>query len=559
MTVLATAGHVDHGKSTLVNFLTGQETDRLKEEKLRGLTISLGYTYFDYEEKRFSIVDVPGHSDYFKNTISGFSNVDGVLFCIDSTQGWSQQSEEHFLSLLNLGINNLLFFLTKIDKQEIVFGKNELLNKLIDFKEIKYNYIEFSSINADKKSVQKIIYEFFNKSESSINPPSLWVDRVFSIEGIGKVITGTASKNMSFDKVFVDDQQSQLDIREVESVGQKLNSSITSSSRIAISLKNNKSDLKKGSLLTNQLLKETTYMLIKPNTDTDLFLEKGTLRIYVGTRTQTVKKLKTIKVDNKTLLLLQLEKSLPVLNFQKVLVHNLSKNMFIGGSVVHSTNNSYLIKKLNREFQIKENIISKDLFTLIPENLLASKSEGFKKIGKFYIENSKLKTFEEKIKSNIAEINRSGVGSFFYKNLFIEEKELNMLFTDFKSIKIHKSHVVENKILDINNQLLTEIKSELGNELDVSPIDLSKYDTEAIKSLFMNSCLFRVSKNIVISEDQRNHLLEIIDSLPNNFSVKDFKEQSSLTRKYAIPYLEFLDKELVTKKIDSSGLRKKIN
>ena len=116
MTVLATAGHVDHGKSTLVNFLTGQETDRLKEEKQRGLTINLGYTHFDYEDKRFSIVDVPGHSDYFKNTISGFSNVDGVLFCVDSTQGWSQQSEEHFLSLINLGINNLIFFLTKIDK-----------------------------------------------------------------------------------------------------------------------------------------------------------------------------------------------------------------------------------------------------------------------------------------------------------------------------------------------------------------------------------------------------------------------------------------------------------
>ena len=151
MTVLATAGHVDHGKSTLVNFLTGQETDRLKEEKQRGLTISLGYTYFDYEEKRFSIVDVPGHSDYFKNTISGFSNVDGVLFCVDSTQGWSQQSEEHFLSLINLGINNLLFFLTKTDKKDIVFGKNELINKLIDFKEINYSLVEFSSINSDKK------------------------------------------------------------------------------------------------------------------------------------------------------------------------------------------------------------------------------------------------------------------------------------------------------------------------------------------------------------------------------------------------------------------------
>ena len=232
MTVLATAGHVDHGKSTLVNFLTGQETDRLKEEKQRGLTINLGYTHFDYEDKRFSIVDVPGHSDYFKNTISGFSNVDGVLFCIDSTQGWSQQSEEHFLSLLNLGINNLIFFLTKIDKKETVFRKNDLINKLIDFKEIHYELIEFSSINSNKDAVQKNIYDFFSQCKVNLNPPSLWVDRAFSIEGIGKVITGTASKNMSFDKVFVNDQKTQLDIREVESVGKKISSLISSSSRI---------------------------------------------------------------------------------------------------------------------------------------------------------------------------------------------------------------------------------------------------------------------------------------------------------------------------------------
>ena len=559
MTVLATAGHVDHGKSTLVNFLTGQETDRLKEEKQRGLTISLGYTYFDYEEIRFSIVDVPGHSDYFKNTISGFSNVDGVLFCIDSTQGWSQQSEDHFLSLLNLGINNLLFFLTKTDKKETVFGKDELVNKLIDFKEINYELIDFSSINSDKKAIQKSIYEFFSKSEINRNPPSLWVDRFFSIEGIGKVITGTASKHMRFDTVFVDDQQTQLAIREVESVGQKLTSLISSSSRIAISLKNNKLDLKKGSLLTNQLMKVATYMFIKPNTNADLFLEKGTLRIYVGTHTQIIKRVRSIKIDNKTLLLVHLEKSIPALDFQKVLVQNLSKNMFIGGSVVYSTNNRNLIKKLIRDFRMKENIISKDVFTLIPENLLSSDNERFERIGKFYIKNSKLKTLEENIKSNVIEINKSGVGNYFYKNFYVEENELNKLFDNFKSIKIHGDHIVENKILDVDSQLLEEIKSELGNELNVSAIDLRKYDTEAVKSLFMNGCLFRVSKNIVISKDQKSQLIEIIDSLPNNFSITDFKEQSSLTRKHAIPFLEFLDKELVTRKIDSSGLRKKIN
>ena len=130
MTVLATAGHVDHGKSTLVEFLTGQETDRLEEEKQRGLTINLGYTYFEHEGRIFSIVDVPGHSDYFKNTISGFSNVDGVLFCIDTTQGWSQQSEEHFVSLINLGINNILFFLTKVDKPEVLIDRESLFLSL---------------------------------------------------------------------------------------------------------------------------------------------------------------------------------------------------------------------------------------------------------------------------------------------------------------------------------------------------------------------------------------------------------------------------------------------
>ena len=559
MTVLATAGHVDHGKSTLVNFLTGQETDRLKEEKQRGLTINLGYTYFDFEDKRFSIVDVPGHSDYFKNTVSGFSNVDGVLFCIDSTQGWSQQSEEHFLSLLNLGVNNLLFFLTKIDKKEIVFSKNDLKNKLIDFKEINFGVIEFSSINSDKKIVKKNIYEFFSKSEININPPSLWVDRVFSISGIGKVITGTASKNMGFNKVFVDDQHNQLDIREIESLGQKLTSSVLSSSRIAISLKNNKSKPKKGSLLTNQLLKEKTFLFVKPNTDTRLFSEKGTLRIYVGTKTQTIKNFKTIKINNKTIVLVQLEKSISVLDFQKVLVHNLTKNTFSGGSVLFSTNNNYLIKKIIKESRMKNNITSKDIFTLIPENLLESNYDDYKKIENFYIKNNELKYLEENIKTNIYKINKFGVNNYFYKNFYIEEEELKKLFVDFESINIQKGQIVENKILDIDIQLLTEIKSNLGDTLNVNEIDLKKYETEAIKSLFINNCLYRVSKKIVISEEQRSQLIKIIDILPKNFSVSDFKEKSSLSRKYAIPYLEFLDRELITKKIDSSGLRMKIN
>ena len=139
MTVIATAGHVDHGKSTFVNFLTKQETDRLPEEKERGLTINLGYTYFTYENKTYSIVDVPGHKDYFKNTVSGFSNADVILFIIDSTENWSEQSEEHFQALVALNKRNFLFIYTKTDLLKDEIDKKILLTKIKSFQDINYD------------------------------------------------------------------------------------------------------------------------------------------------------------------------------------------------------------------------------------------------------------------------------------------------------------------------------------------------------------------------------------------------------------------------------------
>ena len=163
--VVTVMGHVDHGKSTFVNFLTGQETDRLKEEKIRGLTINLGYTYFEFKNKRISIVDVPGHVDYFKNTIAGFANVDGIIFCIDSVQGWSRQSEEHFQAISNLQINNIFFVLTKTDLLDSPVDKGFLEKKLKSEKLINYTIEEFTYKTSDLKLFQEKIVDFF-KSDS---------------------------------------------------------------------------------------------------------------------------------------------------------------------------------------------------------------------------------------------------------------------------------------------------------------------------------------------------------------------------------------------------------
>ncbi len=163
MTVLATAGHVDHGKSTFVNFLTNQETDRLAEEKQRGLTINLGYTYFKDENQTYSIVDVPGHSDFFKNTVSGFSNANVILFIIDSTQGWSQQSEQHFNTLIELGKENFIFVYTKIDLLEPLTKYDDLDKQSEKLKNLNYKVLEFDLKNSKRDKIIKEIVEFIKE------------------------------------------------------------------------------------------------------------------------------------------------------------------------------------------------------------------------------------------------------------------------------------------------------------------------------------------------------------------------------------------------------------
>src|SRR5467141_1308764 len=118
--ILATAGHVDHGKSALVKALTGIDPDRLPEEKARGITIDLGFaelglTGANGETFHVGIVDVPGHEDFVRNMIAGVGSIDLALLMVAADDGWMPQTEEHFQILLYLGIKQIVVALTKSD------------------------------------------------------------------------------------------------------------------------------------------------------------------------------------------------------------------------------------------------------------------------------------------------------------------------------------------------------------------------------------------------------------------------------------------------------------
>ena len=558
MTVIATAGHVDHGKSTFVNFITGQATDRLPEEKKRGLTINLGYTYFTVQDKTYSVVDVPGHKDFYKNTIAGFANADVILFIIDSIQNWSEQSEQHFQSLISLSKKNYIFVFTKVDKIEGEINKQILKNKLDDHKDINYIVLEFNKQTSSRKKFCELIHNFIQSCEFDSKSPSMWVDRSFSIDGIGKVITGTASKGFDYQNIIFNLYNQKLQIKEVQSKDRKNNDdSVTK--RIAISLKKtNKYYPEKGDLLSNEKIYFSKNLFIKFN---DQHLKKssfkGTLRLFFGTDNSLITKIKMINSKKEIYGLLSIYKTVPIPSFENLLIQNIDKNQYFGGEFLFSVDETQ-IDNLNNKIKNKDKIDNLlDIFDFL-DIKFAEKNENYKQIKNLYFNKSTIDQIITILDSDINSVNKVGVKDYFESNYQISVEILRELIKDIDNIDILNNQII--KKLD-NYQTLEDqyikICSLLGKKLDVNIIDTNKFDRNDLKELFISKKIYRVNSKIIISDKHVNQLIELIESMPKTFTIKDFKEQTNLSRKYSVPYLELLDKLQVTQKIDKAGTRKR--
>lgn len=202
--ILGTAGHIDHGKSSLVRALTGTDPDRLPEEQLRGVTIELGFAHLSLADPsqmdsvyELGIVDVPGHADFVNNMVAGVGGMDVALFAVAADDGWMPQSEEHLHILSFLGIKRSIVALTKSDLAEdlefsMEFVRDSLQGTILEAAPI----IPVSSITGE--GIEELKAELcVQLADAPPSPnfakPLLPVDRAFSVKGIGTVITGTLS------------------------------------------------------------------------------------------------------------------------------------------------------------------------------------------------------------------------------------------------------------------------------------------------------------------------------------------------------------------------------
>ena len=201
MHVVATAGHVDHGKSTLVEALTGTDPDRFAEEKARGLTIDLGFADTTLPSGAvLSLVDVPGHARFIKNMLAGVGAVDACLFVVAATEGWKPQSEEHLRILELLGVEHGIVALTKVgpaDDDLVELAQLEIEERLAGTFLEGVRVIETDApTGVGIGELRAALDDLLAATPTAIDQgrPRLWIDRAFSARGSGTVVTGTLTR-----------------------------------------------------------------------------------------------------------------------------------------------------------------------------------------------------------------------------------------------------------------------------------------------------------------------------------------------------------------------------
>ena len=261
--VVGMAGHIDHGKTTVVKYLTGVDTDTLPEEKSRGMTINLGFTQIKFDDRsRVGLIDVPGHEKFIKNMSAGVSGVDYLLMVIACDDGIMPQTEEHFQILKLFGVKKGMILLTKRDlvdekryeevkKQCREYFKGSFLENSpllpLSITDIEsYNTLK----NLLKEELKKIDLE---EKERYFR---MDIDRVFSVKGFGCVVTGTvkSGKISVGDTLTIYPQNKMVKVKGLESHGEKKDS-IGTGNRCAINLAGiESSEIKRGDIIGKSLL-----------------------------------------------------------------------------------------------------------------------------------------------------------------------------------------------------------------------------------------------------------------------------------------------------------------
>ena len=498
--IIGTAGHIDHGKTTLIKALSGIETDTTQEEKDRGMSINLGFAYFDLPSgKRCGVVDVPGHEKFIKNMLAGVSGINLVLLLVDSREGIMPQTKEHIDILTLLGIENYIIVMTKIDLVEEEY--RELVKE--DIREfIAGTVLENSPIievdSISKKGLDNLL-ETIDKKTEDIEAKNieknarLNIDRSFQVKGFGTVVTGTLTEGVVNvgDELVIYPKGIKTKVRNIQ-VHAKDVEKAYAGQRTAINLANIKfDDVKRGDTLATADSLTKTYMLdseIKLINDERANLELwDRVRVYIGTEEVMARVVPLgtdlLKAGESSFAQLRLEDEIAVKNYDKFIIRTYSPMITIGGGVIldaspkkHSRFNEEILEKLKVQLEGNSTELIAN-YILSHNNYLVSKDSIVKD----------LQLPEEEVVESIAQLVETAT---------VYETKLGY---------IHKKKYEE--VLEKLKKLLVEYHNRFKLKVGIPKIEvlskfkLSQKETLELLDLFIANNEIRLEGNLVAEKN----------------------------------------------------------
>lgn len=368
--IMGTAGHIDHGKTALVQALTGVDCDTHKEEKERGITIHLGFTHMKLPSgEMIGIVDVPGHADFVHTMVGGASGIDFALLVVAADSGIMPQTREHLQIMDILGIKKGLVAITRIDlvDQDILEMTEEEVKELISgtflggCPVVKVSSKTSEGIDELRECISRVAAGVENRPRGEFF--KLFIDRIFTVKGFGTVVTGSVISGTLHpgDEACLLPGGKKLRVRRIERYGEETEE-VTAGDRAAINLAGlDREDYRRGMVLSDTVLPHTTMIDAKLN----LFCHTTSFHVWtkvifhLGTYEHQAR-VHLIDCDrltggNSALVQILLDFPCVIQQGERFVIRNTSNNMTLGGGTVidafplhHRKRPEKLVKSMNR-------------------------------------------------------------------------------------------------------------------------------------------------------------------------------------------------------------------
>ena len=559
MTVIATAGHVDHGKSSLVLALTGTDPDRWAEEKRRGMTIDLGFAYMQLPSGgTASFIDVPGHIRFLRNMLAGVGAIDGCILVVDAKEGWMPQTEEHFQILKLLGLQHGVIALTKVDLVDAKVEsdrRNEIRTKLresflSDAPIVSVSVVSSKGLDEIRNALDVLIGDSTRNSPTrNRNRPRLWIDRSFSSRGAGTVVTGTLIDGSleSDTELTVARTRQRVRVREIQQ-HEKSTPLLAPGHRCALNLVGvNHAEIFRGDalIIEDQWLPSAMFdasLNIVPSLQHRV-TRRGSYSVYIGSGEFAAKirliGTRELQANENGFVRIALQTPISILPGDRYILRESGRQETIGGGEVLDIAPTLRASKAKPDRSV-DRVISERQWVTAKELELLTGEVCQPMVGEWLTTAKLLDTTRKELALKLAKTSDGLEISRLKPHEQAVLATLPDVVTEMGRARIKgASSITEHPYVG------------LFAKAGVTPPDTKTLDRNIVRQIVQRGLFVDIDGvvfHISALETARLNVQKILQQHPNGFTVSQFRENLGITRKHAVPLLEALDRRAITKR-----------